>query len=310
MQKIAEIYEALHLTDPKVVAVASCADHEVLASVQEARQKGLIRARLYGDTEKTAAILRELGEDPGEYILIQADTEEQAAALAVRSVHEGESDILMKGLMNSGTFIKAVLHKEYGLKKPGQTLSAAAIVETEIEGRSRLLFIADPGFIPNPSLEEKKKILANTVEVMHALGYEKPKVAVLSFAETVNPKVVTSVEARVLQEMAEQGELQGCSVCGPLSLDLAVSKRSAEHKGFRHEVAGEADLLLVPSLDVGNVLLKALTFILGANCAGAVAGTTAPVVFTSRSDTAEVKCNTIAVAALIAERGKHGERTV
>ena len=306
MQKISEIYKALQNTRPKVVAVASCADRNVLISIQEAKKKGLVRARLYGDVKKTVAILRELGEDPQDYILVPADTEEQAATLAVGSVHCGESDILMKGLMSSSTFIKSVLNKEYGLKKTGKVLSAVSMVEIEVEEKSKLLFIADPGFIPLPSLEDKKQILINTIEVMEAFGYTVPKVAVLSFAETVNPKVATSVEARQLQEMAERGEIPGCVVCGPLSLDLSVSKRSAEHKGVFNDVAGEADLLLVPSLDVGNVLLKALTFIMGANCAGAVAGTTAPVVFTSRSDSVEVKCNTIAAAALLAERGKYG----
>lgn len=306
MRRISEIYEALQNTQPKILAVASCADNAVLTAVREAKRRGLVQAHLYGDKEKTAAILREIGENPEDYILIQADDQKEAAALAVKSVHDGQSDILMKGLMDSGTFIKAVLNKENGLRKRGRVLSALSMVETVIEGREKLLFIADPGFIPQPSLEEKRQILVNTVEIMKVLGYEDPKVSILSFAETVNPKVASSVEARLLQEMAESGEITGCTVCGPLSLDLSVSRDSAKHKGVDNGVVGNADLLLVPSLDVGNVLLKALTFIMGANCAGAVAGTTAPVVFTSRSDSAEVKCNTIAAAALIAERGKHG----
>lgn len=310
MERISDIYQMIRGNSPKTVAVAGAADREVLTAIKEARACGIIRGELYGDEKKIREILYSIQEDPQDYKIIQAANAEEEADMAVRSVSGGTADILMKGLMNSSTFIRAVLNKEYGLRKAGSLLSAMAAVEVTIEGTDRLLFIADPGFIPAPDLQAKKEIISGCVEILHAFGYDNPKVAVLSAAETANPKMVSSTDAQKLEKMWEQGEIKGCTVGGPLSLDLAISKESVRHKKFVNPVAGEADLLLVPTIEVGNVLLKSITFIMKAPAAGAVAGTTKPVVFTSRSDSAQTKQNTIAAAVLLSERMKNGEREV
>lgn len=307
MEHICDIYQMIQNVSAKKVAVAAAADSEVLEAVCQAQKKNLILGQLFGEPAQIREILFRLGEDPGDYEIVSAATSEEAADLAVQSVSGKDADILMKGMLNSSVFIKAVLNKEHGLKKEGHLLSAMAVVEVRIEGKDRLLFIADPGFIPLPDLEEKKGILMNCVEALHILGYENPKVAVLSATEQVNFKMISSQDAHALEEMYRQGSFPGCIVGGPLSLDLAVSEKSAQHKGFVHPVAGKADLLLVPSVEVGNALLKALTFILKAPAAGAVAGTTSPVVFTSRSDSAQVKQNTIAMAVWMAERMAYGK---
>jgi phosphate butyryltransferase len=216
----------------------------------------------------------------------------------------------MKGFLPSGVFIHAVLDRQIGLHVPGTLLSSVALLELTLNGRRQMLSITDPGFIPLPDLEMKKAMIQNTVRVLRLLGCENPKVAVLSVSEDVNPKILSSTEARALQEMNERDEITDCSVCGPISMDLAISEAAAEHKGFHHPVAGRADLLLVPSLEVGNAVLKTITQLIDPPAAGFVCGTTKPVVFTSRADTTETKRNSIAMAALLSERGSDGKGEV
>lgn len=304
MKKISDIYEKLRGGRRQKLAVAAAADTDVLKSVAEARARGIVDAVLFGEEAAIRACLAEIGEDAACYELRPCENEQMAAQEAVRSVSSGECDILMKGLLPSGTFIREVLNAQYGLRKPGATLSSVAVLEITVEGETRLLHLTDPGFIPLPNLETKKQMIVNLTEKLRLLGYETPKIAALSAMETVNPKILSSVEAKELEEMNRRGEIEGCVVGGPFSMDLALSKASARHKGFEHPVAGCADAILVPSLEVGNAVLKSITYLVGCPSAGFVCGTTKPVVFTSRSDTSETKLNTIAMAALLAMAGE------
>lgn len=307
MKHIKDFYPVIRENEPKTVAVAGAGDQAVLTAVREAHKCGMIQGQLYGNQKQITELLISIHENPEDYEIFHAESDEDAAKQAAQSVSEGKADILMKGFLSSAVFIRAVLHKEYGLRKPGRILSAMSVTEIRIENNDRLLFIADPGFIPLPTLEEKKEIIVNSVEALHILGIDNPRVAVLSAMETVNPKILSSREAHELEEMWKRGEISGCVVGGPFSLDLALSEKSAKHKQFKHPIAGKADMLLVPSIEVGNALLKSLTFIMEAPAGGIVTGVTKPVVFTSRSDTPETKQNTIAIAVLMAERMKNGE---
>ncbi len=302
MEKISDIYTLLRGRPARRLAVAAAADTEVLEAVAAARRLGIVSAVLFDEERSIRACLAGLGEDAADYEIRGCADAAEAAARATASVSGGECDILMKGLMPSGDFIRAVLNRNGGLRKEGSVLSAVAVFELRIEGETRLLFLTDPGFIPQPDLETKAVMIRNLTDCMHALGYAEPKIAVLSAMETVNPKILSSVEARELEERNRRGEITGCVVGGPFSMDLALSRKSAAHKGFRHPVAGAADAILVPSLEVGNAILKTITYLVGAEQAGFVCGTTKPVVFTSRSDSAETKKNTIALAALLSER--------
>jgi phosphate butyryltransferase len=300
MEKIRDIYEMLKNKKRKILAVAAAEDPEVLTAVAAARKAGIIQAKLYGDREKIVCSLNEIGESTEDYIIYHCENVIQAVQTATVAVSGGDADILMKGLMSSSDFLRAVLNKEFGLRLPNSTLSAVAVFELEIEGRKRLLFLTDPGFIPLPDLNTKVMMIKNVVEQLNKIGYEIPKIAVLSAMETVNPKIISSVEAKQLEEMNSRGEIENCIVGGPFSMDLALSEKSAKHKGFNHPVAGKADVLLVPSLEVGNAVLKTISYLVGCPQAGFVCGTSKPVVFTSRSDSADTKLNTIAFAALMA----------
>lgn len=301
MNTIENLYEKLKECPKHTIAVAAAADTEVLSAVADARRKGMVNAALFGKAEEIENCLAKIGEKKAYYMIRDCKDSAEAAEKAVKSVSSGEFDILMKGLLPSGDFLRAVLNKDYGLRMPDRILSSVAVLQIHIEDEDRLLFLTDPGFIPLPDLETKVKIIENLTEGLGKLGYEEPKIAVLSAMETVNPKILSSVEAKELEERNKKGGITGCIIGGPLSMDLALSKKSAEHKRFCHPVAGQADAILVPSLEVGNAVLKCITYLTECPTAGFVCGTSKPVVFTSRSDSARTKLNSIALAVLMAE---------
>lgn len=300
MRRISEIHDRLKGMPVHTVAVAAAADTEVLHAVAAARRTGMAEAALFGKAEDIKACLNKIGEDAEAYTIHDCGNDRMAAEKAVQSVSGGRYDFLMKGLLPSGDFIRAVLNREWGLRKSEDILSAVAVFELQIEGEERLLFLTDPGFVPLPDLKMKTQMLCNMTEKLHRLGYDMPRIAVLSAMETVNPKIPSSIEAKTLEEMNQRGEIAGCLIGGPFSLDLALSKSSAKHKGFLHPVAGKADAILVPSLETGNAVQKTISCLVKCPSAGFVCGTVKPVVFTSRSDSAETKLNSIAMAALLA----------
>jgi phosphate butyryltransferase len=298
MKSIDEVFAKIKDVCPKKLAVAAAADLDVLAAVNSAKQTGIADAILFGNKKKIIEIMKAYDIDANLFEIIDAVDDKDASLQAVKFVAEGKADIIMKGLIESGPFMKAVLNSTTGLRQEGKIISSIAV--TEIKEQKRLIFISDPGFIPLPDLQTKKKIIENAVETMHSLGISEPAVAALSAMETVNPKIISTVEARELEEMNQRGEITGCIVAGPISLDLAISEKSAKHKGYHHPIAGKADLLLVPSLEVGNVLLKSMVYFAHTPIGGIVAGARAPIVFTSRADSVQAKLNTIAFAVLLA----------
>lgn len=297
IHSIREIYAAISAAQPKRVAVAQAADAHVLQAVSEAYLEGYARPILIGDGESIRTIAQEHGIDISDLPVVEK-TGAECAEEAVRMVRCGEADVVMKGLMESAPFLRAVVRKETGLRKPGAVVSAIAAVELKKLGR--LAFITDLGITPLPDLETKKHLIENAVEVARKFGVEQPKVAALSAAETLNEKMVSSYEAARLAEMNERGEITGCVVAGPISFDLAMSAEAAEEKHYHHAVAGQADILLVPSIEVGNVLYKALMLFADMDTGGIIAGTEAPVVFCSRADSPQTKKNTLAMAVYLA----------
>lgn len=308
MRRIAEIYERLEGAPARTLAVAAAADTEVLKAVAQARRKGMVQAVLFGKAGEIRRCLEQAGEKAEDYRIVDCEEERTAAREAVRSVARGGCDVLMKGLLPSDVFLRAVLDKDCGIKKSGNILHAVAVMEICVEGEERLLFLTDPGFIPLPDLETKGVMIRNLSGLLRRLGCRMPKIAVLSAMEKVNPKILSSVEAGELEARNRRGELTGCVVGGPFSMDLAISKRSAKQKGFEHPVAGEADAVLAPSLEVGNAVLKTISYLTDSSMAGYVCGTEKPIVFTSRSDSAQTKLNTIALAVLLAGQ-KTGDET-
>ena len=286
--------------ETKTLAVAVAQDKAVLEAVKMAKERGIANAILVGDAEQINAIGAELGMDMSEYRVVDEKDVVEASLKAVKFVHDGEADMYMKGLLPTGTFLKSVLNKEVGLRT-GKPLSHVCVFE--IPGIDRLLFLTDVAFIPYPTLEDKVCMINYTVEVANACGVEMPKVAPLAALETVNEKMPVTVEAKQLTEMNEAGEITGCIVDGPLSMDIALYREAAEEKGaLDRKVAGDADILVFPDIHAGNLVYKAIVHMVPCNNGNILTGTKAPVILTSRSDSCEVKVNSIALAAVVADK--------
>ena len=217
--------------------------------------------------------------------------------LAVRIAREGKADILMKGLVSTRLLVKAILDKDYGLIKGG-LLSHLAFFETPYY--HKILCITDAALNINPDFDEKVAIVKNAVTAYHKLGISNPRVAILAPVETINSKMEATVHGAMLTLMQKRKQIEGCVIDGPLALDNAISAEAAKHKGLSSEVAGDADILLAPDLNAGNMLYKSLNFLGGAVCAAIVAGAAVPVVLTSRADQVRSKYLSIALAVSMA----------
>ncbi len=283
----------------KTLSVAVAQDKAVLEAVKAAKERGIADAILVGDEAKIGEIAAELGMDLTEYTVINEPDTVAASLKAVQLVHDGKADMYMKGLLDTKTFLKSVLDKEVGLRT-GKPLSHVCVFE--VPGIDRLLFLTDVAFMPYPTLEDKVNIINYTVEIANACGVDMPKVAPLAAVEVVNPKMPVTVDAAELTKMNEEGKITGWIVDGPLSLDIALYKEAAEEKGaLDRKVAGDADILLFPDIHAGNLVYKAIVHMVDVKNGNILTGTKAPVILTSRSDTCEVKVNSIALAALAAE---------
>lgn len=281
----------------KKVSVSNAQDEPVLQAVKAAKEQNIATAILVGDEAKIREIAASIDMDLTDFEIINEPDTEAAALKAVELVHNGKADILLKGLLETKTFLKSVLNKEVGLRT-GKMLSHVCVFE--IEGINRLLFFTDVAFNTYPTLADKVNIINNAVEVAHACGIECPKVAPLCAVETVNPKMQPTVDANNLTKMYEGGDFKGCQIYGPLSMDLAIDPEAAVHKGVTNPVAGHADILLFPNIDAGNITYKILVRTAKVKIGNVLVGTSAPVVLTSRSDDFQTKLNSIALATVIA----------
>ncbi len=289
----------LSQVEKKKVSVAVAQDDEVLLAVKAAKERGIADSILVGDVDLIKPIAKEIGMNLDEYELIDVKDKIEAAHEAVKLVHDGKADMYMKGLIDTKDFLRSVLDKEVGLRT-GKPLSHVCVFE--IEGVDHLLFLTDVAFVPYPTLEDKASIIKNTVEICNACGIENPKVAPLAAVEVVNPKMPETVEADELRQMNERGEITGCIVDGPLSMDLATCPEAAQHKGATgRKIVGDADVLLFPNIHAGNILYKGLVHFSKTKNGNLITGTAAPVILTSRSDSFEVKVNSLALGALVAD---------
>ncbi|PGT16878.1 phosphate butyryltransferase [Bacillus cereus] len=284
----------------KTVAVAVAEDHEVIEAVAKAITLQLAQFRLYGNQEKIMGMLQEHGLQTSEHIeVIAVASSAEAAELSVKAVRNGEADVLMKGNIPTANILKAVLNKEWGLRK-GSVLSHVAAFE--VPNYNRLIFVTDAAMNIAPDVTQKAAIIQNTVEVAQAIGIELPKVAPIAAVEVVNPAMQATIDAAMLTQMNRRGQIKDCIVDGPLALDNAVSQIAAEHKGIVSDVAGKADILLVPTIEAGNVLYKSLVYFADAKVGAMIAGAKAPIVLTSRADSAETKVYSLALAVATASK--------
>lgn len=285
----------------KKVAVAVAQDEPVLEAVKEAKEQGIADAILVGDKEKIKEIAAKVDMDITQYEIIHEADPKKATLFAVQLVSSGKADMVMKGLVDTATFLRSVLNKEVGLRT-GKIMSHCAVFE--IEGIDRLIFLTDAAFNTYPDLKAKVQIVQNAVSVAHACGVELPKVAPVCAVEVVNPDMPATIDASLLTTMNARGQIKGCIIDGPLALDNAISEEAAHHKGISGPVAGKADILMLPNIETANVMYKCLTYTSKSRNGGLLVGTSAPVILTSRADSFETKVNSIALAALVAEASK------
>lgn len=281
----------------KKVAVACAQDEPVLEAVHNAMELGIINAVLVGDKGKIENSAKTIGMDLKNCEIIDEKEKKKAAAKAVEMVSSGNADMVMKGLIDTATFLRAVLDKEKGLRT-GKLLSHVAVFD--VPALERIILLTDAAMNIAPDLMTKKQIIENAVHVAHAIGIEKPKVACICAVEVVNPDMQPTLDAAALSKMNDRGQIKGCIVDGPLAIDNAISMEAAKHKGISSPVAGCADIILVPNIETGNVMYKTLTYTSNAKNGGILAGAAAPVILTSRADSDESKLYSIALASLAA----------
>lgn len=306
MKEFREIIEKAKRIGPKRVAVAVAEDEHVIESVWMAKQEGLIEATLFGDEEKIRKILTAEKVPEDAFEVVNAASKEEASQKAVALVREGKAATVMKGLVDTAVVMRAILDKENGLRAGG-VISHANVVK--VEGYDRFFILTDAAINMFPTLEQKADILRNAVVLAHSLEIENPKVAVVCPVEKVNEKIESTVHAAKLKEMNQAGEITGCVVDGPLGLDNSVSEEAAKTKGIDSEVAGKADVLVAPNLEVGNVLTKSIEYFSKNEKAGIVLGAKMPIILTSRASSAETKLNSIALALLVADTLETQEAT-
>lgn len=284
------------------LSVAAAHDEEVLLAIKSAVEMDIITPILIGQENKIREIGKEINFDLNKFKIINKGTIEECAETAVKLVSSGEADFVMKGLLDTSVILKAVLNKEWGLRTDSLL---SHVMVYEVPSYDKLLVTTDGGMNIEPDYDQKVKILKNAIEATKPLGLKHIKVACLAAKEKVNSKMQATVDARALQEAGERGEFgNDVTVEGPLAFDLSVSKEAAKIKGFKSKVSGETDIMLMPTIEVGNGIGKALTYFAGSKSAGIIMGAKAPIVLVSRADSHESKLYSIAYGALIAGHNK------
>ncbi len=302
LRTFAELRKRACAAGPKRVGVVQADDDVALTAMADAYLSGLAFPVLIGDEKNTRAKAESLGFSE---LAAQAEfvsASEDAAAVAVRMAREGSIDILMKGHLRTDQLLRPVLDKENGLRNGG-LLCDVAFFETRHTGEPRLVGMSDGGINVAPTLEQKKQIVLNAIRMLHCLGIRRPRIAVMSAIEVVTEAVPSTVDAQALTEMGLAGAFGNAEVYGPLALDNALLKSAAMAKGISNRVAGNADCLIVPSVEAGNLLGKAIHVLAGLESGHVVVGAKVPILIPSRVEDAKTKVNTIALGVLYASHG-------
>lgn len=280
------------------MSVAAAQDEDVLIAVCDAAKKGIVEPILVGNIEEIKSIATKNNLDISGYEMISADDLVEAARKSVELVSSGKADFVMKGLIDTAILLKAVLDKEIGLRTDSQL---SHVMVYDLPAYHKLIYLTDGGMNITPDLDAKIKITKNAVHVVKAMGVETVKVACLAAKEKVNPKMPATVDAAELEKLGKSGEFgKNVIVEGPLAFDLAVSEEAAKVKKFKSEIAGDTDILVVPTIEMGNGIGKTMTYFANAESAGVIVGAKAPVVLVSRADSAAAKLNSIALGSIIA----------
>jgi phosphate butyryltransferase len=295
--KFEQVFDRIKSYPKKQVAVAVAHDPTVIDAVIMADELDITDYILVGDKNKIIEISKDAGFDVQKNKIYDEPNNIRAVNMAVELVKSNKADILMKGFVNTDDFLRGVLNRENGLRT-GKIMSHVYVLESS--ALKRMLFITDGSVNILPDLETKCSIILNSIYLANIFEIEDPKVAITTAIELANPKMPSTIDAAVLAKMSQRGQFSGKIIDGPLALDNAISPWAAEHKGIGGPVAGQADIIVVPSIEAGNILCKAHVYLTGGNLAGVVMGASAPIVLTSRADTSQSKLNSIATAVLMA----------
>jgi phosphate butyryltransferase len=296
IKKLDDMFQVLKAQEKKILVAAFANDSHSISAVSQAIDLGLVSGTLVGDEHTITQICLEEGIDMNKFRIVHEPDEMKAAEKAVELINAGEGNLLMKGLVSTDKYMRAILNKEKGLMNPGAVLSHVTVMENA--NYHKLLIVGDVAIIPAPELKEKIAITNYLVHVAKSLGIEKPKVAIISASEQVSPKIQSSVDAAIMAKMADRGQIKGASVDGPLALDVAIDMESAQIKKLTGDVAGDADCLVFPNIEAGNVFYKTNTKLANSNLGAIVVGARVPAVLSSRGDSTKTKLYSIALAAL------------
>ena len=297
IKKLDDLFPAVLQRTKRTLIVVCANDNHSVVAAYEAVKNGIVHVVLIGDESIIGQICASAQVDASLFSIIHQPDEWLAAALAVQMIRQQEGQILMKGLISTDKFIKAILDKEKGLMEPGSVLSHVTVIQNP--NYYKLMIVSDVAVLPQPDLGQKVKLIGYMVKTANALGITYPKVAVIAPSEQLLMQLESSKDAALLSKMGERGQIKGCLIDGPLALDIAIDKEAAEIKGISGEVAGDADCLLFPNLDAGNVFYKTNMKLAKAESAAMLAGAKVPVVLTSRGDSTLTKQYSIALAALV-----------
>ena len=297
--KLEQMFEVLKSKTKKRLVAAYANDSHTIEAVSEAVDKGIVDGILVGDESTMKQVCEKLNVEASKFRMVHEPNEAKAATKAVSIVNAGEADILMKGLVSTDKYMRAILNKEDGLMNQGAVLSHVTVIENP--NYHKLLVVGDVAIIPLPDFKQKVSITNYLISTAKALGIEKPKVAVISATEQMLAGIPSSVEGAMLAKMADRGQIKDAEIDGPLALDTAIDPESAEIKKLTGSVAGDADCLLFPNIEAGNVFYKTNTKLAGAELGAFVAGARVPCVLSSRGDSSQTKLYSIALAALLAK---------
>ncbi|MGC8926647.1 MAG: phosphate acyltransferase [Myxococcota bacterium] len=299
-RSFAQIREKVRQYGKKFYIALPAADDDVsIEAALDAKKDGIAESILIGDKSKISELLTLKGSSDSEFEIVHCNDYFDAARIAVRLCREKKADMLLKGHLDTATLLKAVLNKEEGLRTD-RLLSDVFIYEDPLfdEKGGKLTGITDGGITPLPNLQQKREILENAVDVFRRLGYNKPKVAVMSATEKPNEKIPSTWDAKLLVEMYKNGDIKDCIVEGPMALDVAAFKWCAEMKEIKSEIAGEVDIMLMPSFEAANMVAKVFVFYMKRQIGHVIRGASVPVLINSRTDDAQLKINSIALSII------------
>ncbi len=297
--KLDQLIETVQKKERKRIVVAFAEDAHTLQAVSAAHKLGIIDPIVVGNRNNIKRTAQEVGVDLSEFIIQEEQTDLASVHRAVQMIHHGEADILMKGLVSTDKYMRGILNKENGLVPPKGTLSHVSVLE--IPTYHKLLTITDVAVIVQPTLAQKVEQTKFVRDVAHAIGIETPRIAMLSATEQVLPNIPSCFDASIISTMGLRGQIPGCIIDGPLALDVAIDKETVRVKKLSSPVDGEADCLVFPSLEAGNIFFKSATKFMKAKVAAMVVGAKAPCVLTSRGDSEQSKLYSIALAAITAK---------